>query len=131
MRILLIDDDPVEEKLFRAMIRQHGRDDIDLVCVSSIDEATAYLDAEEVDIVFLDNRLSPHRSFRETVPRLRAGCELPRLVLLSATIMDINQHETARFGIERVVDKFDVRDIVFGDLLAADPGSERGAGLHL
>lgn len=119
MRILLIDDDPVEEKLFRAMLRQFKRTDIELVCVSSIADAATCLKTMDVDIIFLDNRLTPHRSFRETVPRLRSNGELPRLFLMSASISDINTHETARFGIERVIDKFDVHDIVFGDLLAA------------
>ncbi len=72
VNIMLIDDDPAEELIFRAQMKKVVNYDINMLYAASIEDAVAMFGkGASVDIVLLDNRLGPGEDFRESVPRLR------------------------------------------------------------
>jgi len=81
VRVLLLDDDPVNLHLRGAILRQHG---YDLVTASTVDEATAVLD--HIDIAVLDYHLGAGQFGTEVAATLRKSHPEVPIIILSATL---------------------------------------------
>lgn len=71
IRILLVDDDPTEHMLLSRKLSAIAEPRIGLDFVAAIEDAVHHVQANETDIILLDNHLVPNNDFRETAPRLR------------------------------------------------------------
>ena len=119
VKVLLIDDDPVEAKLLRAFLESRFGQDFEMVHVWDLADALAMLDGRDFDHVLLDNRLPPFADYRETLPVLRGHATAPEPIIVSASVRDrcFEAEETESHGDPAVVDKFALRGAIAAGLL--------------
>ena len=111
-RVLLIDDDPNEQKLFQFYLLKRFGPQFELHYVSSTEDAAEFLLGNTVDAIFLDNRLKPHRDYRETAPSFMALAGTTPVYLISASVDEPAIREHGTYGISQVIDKFHVKDSI-------------------
>ena len=80
--ILLIEDNAGDARLLREMFNEEGADDVELICVGSMDGAEKHLFDHAVDIILLDLGL-PDVQGLEAVRRAHAAAPRVPLVVLS------------------------------------------------
>jgi len=115
--ILLIDDDNFQHVIFDHILKSCIGDGYALECTSSLESALAVLEATRFDAIFLDNRLTPFKDFRETFPGISAVAGGAVTYLISSEIEDPCFREAADYGIAKVIDKFELKNEVSGGLL--------------
>lgn len=91
LRVLLVEDEPANRALVRAILARAGRDRLGEVVLheaGTIAEARAILTSEPVDVVLLDIRL-PDGNGLDLAAELRARSVggAPRIVVLSASVL--------------------------------------------
>lgn len=103
-RIAVIDDDPVEVILLSGQAESFS-DKLEFEGFSTVEAFLQHPDAQRFDLIFLDRRIPPYGSFKETLPKIEAhGVKAP-VVLMSAYGFD---EEKVESGLETVgpVSKF-------------------------
>ncbi len=118
VNIMLIDDDPAEELIFRAQMKKVVNYDINMLYAPSIDEAVAMFGkGANVDIVLLDNRLGPGEDFRESVPRLRQSGYIGPIGVISSSLTDPYFQSFAEYGADFRIDKAEFDPTAIGFLI--------------
>lgn len=100
--IALIDDDPVEAMVIGGLL-EHVKPDHTLHSFASV-EAFAERETAEFDLLLLDRRVPPHRTFETSLQALVGSAYCGPVVLLTANV----ESETAlrwRGGLHGPVDK--------------------------
>ena len=115
--VLLIDDDPLEQRLLTAFLSMRFGDDFDLHHVSDVKSGLDILRDTPVDVVFLDNRLPTDGDFQDTAPRIQEAAPEALLILISASADDDRLDAAADAGITQVVSKFDLGAEIASGLL--------------
>jgi len=82
MRVLLIEDNPGDAGLLRAMLEDEGSHSTELIYATSMAEAEAHLAGQPVDVILLDPGL-PDTQGLQSIRRVRAAA--PRLALVVLT----------------------------------------------
>jgi CheY-like chemotaxis protein len=95
---LFIDDDRVEQELMKAKFKTTTREDIELVCVPTVELALEVINNSPVAIILLDNRLGPVTDFRETLPQLRSARFTGPIGVVSNNIRDEQIQSFEDFG---------------------------------
>lgn len=107
IKILLIDDDVVEFRLFEAYILRCSLP-VDFHFAPDLRQGIDRARDLNPDVVFLDDRLVPYEGCEETIPPLRkAGITAPIIVISAA----IDAYESDRYtaaGANGFVDKSDI-----------------------
>lgn len=116
-RVMLIDDDPNERKLFEFYLIKRFGADFELHYAPGTKEAVEFLQKTSVDAVFLDNRLRPHRDFRDTLPSLSALVGDTPIYLISASIDEPCFREHGNYGVRKVIDKYHMKDSIIAERL--------------
>lgn len=89
LKILYLDDDPLDHKLFDLYLRRSdSAESCRLTCVSTITDARQELDDAVVDILVLDNRMPNSPNFRATLSRLGALGQHTKIVVVSSEVED-------------------------------------------
>lgn len=115
-KVLLIDDDPIEHKLFETyMIKEFG-EDYELLEAQTLDQGLEEIVADDFDGVFVDNRLKPFSSYRETLPTLLGKQIQSKVYLISACTTDL-QDALIEFPISGILNKFDIKNAIGDGLL--------------
>lgn len=116
-KILLIDDDPTQHELFSFFLEETFGAGSAFTSAMDLDEALVKLDRESFDVVFLDNRLHPYRSYTETISQIRAVDGSCPIYLISAAREHEKLGNYRDFGIVEAIDKFDLRKAISNGLL--------------
>ena len=95
---LFIDDDRVEQELMKAKFNKTAREDIELVCVTTVELALEVVSNSQVSIILLDNRLGPITDYRETLPQLRNAGFTGPIGIVSNNIRDKQIQSFEDFG---------------------------------
>jgi CheY-like chemotaxis protein len=107
--ILLVDDDPAENLILRALIRKVSSIDIELHYCQTIDDALAFLrSGKPISMILLDNRLRPQLDFRETVPALRHQGYIGPIGVISASLADAYFQNLEEYGADFRIDKAEI-----------------------
>jgi diguanylate cyclase (GGDEF)-like protein/PAS domain S-box-containing protein len=80
--LLLVEDNPGDERLLREMFAEEGADHIDITNVTSMGQAEAHLSEHAVDVILLDLGL-PDSQGLDAVRRVRAAAPRTPLVVLT------------------------------------------------
>lgn len=96
MSILIIDDHPKLAVLMRYMLDTTGYREALIESVAKVDDAIAHLSETEPSVIFLDNYIPPHRSFKTSLPLLTPHTQAP-IILISGS-------DEAELGIETMPD---------------------------
>lgn len=115
--VLLIDDDPNQHKIFSFFLMSRYGAGSDFQSAMNLEEAVSQLQQRLFDVIFLDNRLPPFMSYRETVGDLRAVSPDSAVYLISAAREREKLGRYQEYGIVDAFDKFDLREIISDGLL--------------
>lgn len=116
LRILLIDDDLVEHRIFRKFLEGGVNSDAELTCLSNLGEAISILNEKSFDVVFLDDRLSPYSSLLETLPRLRPYTGDAKIFAISSSLDSPHLMDVRKTGVDGIYDKNDLKAVLSSDL---------------
>jgi DNA-binding NarL/FixJ family response regulator len=106
VHILLIDDDPAEEIILRALMSKVENYKIILEYSSMLESAIERVEkAPAIDLVLLDNRLGPGEDFRESVPRLRRSGFIGPIGVISSSLVDPYFQSFEDYGADFRLDK--------------------------
>ncbi|QRM54294.1 hypothetical protein [Sinorhizobium sp. BG8] len=107
VQILLVDDDPAENVILRALMRKVSTFAIDLRYAPTVDAALDFIRKEgsKLDMILMDNRLQPQADFRETVPELRRNGYIGPVGVISASITDAYFQNIDDYGVDFRIDK--------------------------
>ncbi|MCF3640818.1 response regulator [Rhizobium sp. TRM95111] len=107
VHILLVDDDPAEELILRAILRKVETFSVELHYVETVDAALAFIRRGEpkLDMILMDNRLQPQADFRETVPEIRRNGYIGPIGVISASISDAYFQKIDDYGVDFRIDK--------------------------
>lgn len=108
-KILLIDDDPNEHKLFKFYIQKIFGPDCHLQNARTLEDGIAALAQNRFDALFLDNRLKPFADFRQTLPEMIDLLENTPTYVISASVDDDCFDDIERYPVAGVLDKFLVK----------------------
>lgn len=118
VNILLIDDDPAEEMIFRAQMKKVVNCSINMLYASNMDDAVHLLQSgAAVDIVLLDNRLGPGEDFRESVPKLRQSGYIGPVGIISSSLTDPYFQTFEEYGADFRIDKAEFDPTAIGFLI--------------
>ncbi len=108
-RILVVDDDEQQIRLFSIFLELSGSPDVSLAKAMTIDEAIEQIQANMPAIVFLDNRMPPHSDFRQSLDLIREAGFAGPVIIHSASVDEPVLHNATSFGVASVVDKRVIR----------------------
>ncbi|WDZ77280.1 response regulator [Ensifer adhaerens] len=107
--ILLVDDDPTENLILRALIRKVSNIEIELHYCQTMESALEFLrSGKPVSMILLDNRLQPQLDFRETVPALRHQGYIGPIGVISASLADSYFQRLEEYGADFRIDKAEI-----------------------
>lgn len=129
--VLLIDDDDIQARLLRAFLEMRYGARHRLRHARGVRDARAALREERFDAVLLDNRLGFEGDIRRTLPRLRDALAGTRVLVISASADDPHLRSAHEHGVERVIDKYDLRDEIDAGLVDAVAEQAVGAAVRL
>jgi DNA-binding response OmpR family regulator len=113
IRVLLVEDDAVDARLFQSMLGQEAKGEFQLVRVARLAEATAHLKGQECDIVLSDLGL-PDSQGLSTFWQLKAQAPTLPIVVLSG----LEDEEFAVKAVQEGAQDYLVKNQVTGQLLA-------------
>jgi CheY-like chemotaxis protein len=107
VHILLVDDDPAENVILRALMRKVTSYAITLHYVETVEAALSFIRAAGVplDMILMDNRLQPQADFRQTVPELRRNGYIGPVGVISSSISDAYFQKIDDYGVDFRIDK--------------------------
>lgn len=107
VHILLVDDDPAENVILRALVRKVTNFTIELHYVETVEAALAFIRSRQhaLDMILMDNRLQPQADFRETVPELRRSGYIGPVGVISSSISDAYFQAIEDYGVDFRIDK--------------------------
>ena len=86
IRLLLLDDDPVEMTILRHKLDRWPHGSATLAHVETVESAIRWMAANEADIILVDDRLAPGTDFRQTVPALRKTGFIGAIGIISSDV---------------------------------------------
>jgi DNA-binding NarL/FixJ family response regulator len=107
VHILLVDDDPAENVILRALMRKVTSYAITLHYVETVEAALDFIRAASapLDMILMDNRLQPQADFRQTVPELRRNGYIGPVGVISSSISDAYFQKIDDYGVDFRIDK--------------------------
>ncbi|MDO9418310.1 response regulator [Pararhizobium sp.] len=109
VHILLVDDDPAENLILRAVVKKISAISVELHYCETIEDALDYIRSDRpVSLVLMDNRLQPQYDFRETVPALRRQGFIGPIGVISSSLQDSYFQSFQEYGADFRIDKAEV-----------------------
>lgn len=109
LRILIIDDDPMESELIRSYMLRLAEGAYEVLNANSVGAAIGMLKNADADCILLDNRLYPHNDCRPALSELLgAGVSKEKITLFSSSPDDPNLVDIAVEGGYEVVNKSEI-----------------------
>ncbi len=116
--ILLIDDDPNQHELLSFYLDEAFGFECPFVSAYNLDEALSRLRGQAFDVIFLDNRLRPHDSYKETIGAITELSNDCPIYLISAARGNEKLGDFRAHGIVDTIDKFELRKALSDGLLS-------------
>jgi response regulator of citrate/malate metabolism len=116
-RILVVDDDRMQNEIISVYLAKI-RAELIVDYALTIEEAITFIAANTPDIIFLDNRIPPDIDFRNGIERIRQAGYGGPVIVQSVAVDDPVLDNAGAHGVIRVVDKFDLREDMLGELVA-------------
>ena len=98
IKLLFVDDDPVEFEIMTNLCRDTDSHKIDLVCKQTIEEACDVIANQEIDMILLDNQLMFEDDYRKSAPKLRAQGYTGPIGIVSTNIRSDHFNEFEEYG---------------------------------
>lgn len=129
VNILLVDDDPAENVIMRALMRKVANVAIKLHYVETVEAALAFIRSADpqLDLILMDNRLQPQADFRETVPELRQNGYIGPIGVISSSITDAYFQSIDDYGVDFRIDKAELDPTAIGFIIQEFVGKDTRA----
>lgn len=118
-RILVVDDDEQQIRLFSIFLELSGIQDVVCATAKSIEAAITDIKVEVPAIVFLDNRIPPYSDFRQSLDQIRTAGYLGPVIVHSASVDEPVFRDAGKLGVASVVDKRSIRGNTLKALIEA------------
>ncbi|MBD9373791.1 hypothetical protein IB238_14275 [Rhizobium sp. ARZ01] len=130
VNILLVDDDPAENVIMRALMRKVANVAIKLHYVETVEAALEFIRSGEprLDMILMDNRLHPQADFRETVPELRQNGYIGPIGVISSSISDAYFQTIDDYGVDFRIDKTELDPTAIGFIIQEFIDRDTGTG---
>lgn len=119
LKILLIDDDPVEFRLIERMLKDCYSKPFSLRFAQTLEKGITILKTQKTDIVLLDDKLNHGRTAQDSVPAIKEISNDVPLILISSDINAEYLRDKTILDVYDVVDKFHLRKKINEGLLEA------------
>ena len=117
LKILLIDDEPIEERItFQLLKRDYGLP-FTLEYAKSIEEGMVLLRDRTYDLILLDDRIAPNVTAVQTVPLVRAAAGVVPLILISSSLDAAHLKDKAVLDVYDIIDKYHLKSRIREGLL--------------
>lgn len=116
-RFLLVDDDEHEFMFVNFLLKDRYVDDFTLGYAQNIADAQSHLAKEGVDVILLDDRLARGMTSAESIPQLQKAAFNVPIIVISKDINAKHLKDRRMLGINKVVDKFKLREELANGLL--------------
>lgn len=129
VNILLVDDDPAENVIMRALMRKVTNVEIKLHYVETVEAALEFIRSgdPQLDMILMDNRLQPQADFRETVPELRQNGYIGPIGVISSSISDAYFQTIDDYGVDFRIDKTELDPTAIGFIIQEFINRETGS----
>lgn len=129
VNILLVDDDPAENVIMRALMRKVANVEIKLHYVETVEAALEFIRSgdPQLDMILMDNRLQPQADFRETVPELRQNGYIGPIGVISSSISDAYFQTIDDYGVDFRIDKTELDPTAIGFIIQEFINRETGS----
>lgn len=107
MKILVVDDEQLVRWFLDRALRKSGHE---VITASNISDASAKLDSEKIDILFLDLRM-PEGNGAELIKELSNKAHKPKIVVCSAFITSELEEEFREKGINVLKKPFKINEL--------------------
>jgi len=118
LRVLLVDDDPVEHTLLKRKLETAKDISIELDYVGDIGGAVEIVKSGGIDMIFLDNRLVPNNDFRETAPQLRNAGFIGPIGIISSDISGRYFEQFRDYGVDFRIGKDEIDGTAISFIIA-------------
>ncbi len=108
-RFLLIDDDKNEVMYVKFLFRDRYEDNFTLDHVQTLNDAQSYLSTTGVDTILLDDKLGNGLTSVDTIPLLNKKAFNVPIIVISKDITAKHLRDRMRLGLNKVIDKFDLK----------------------
>lgn len=116
-RILLVDDDKQEFMLVNFLLKDRYQESFRLDYAATIEEAHTCLSERRVDVILLDDKLASGMTSAQTIPLLQKKAFNVPIIIISKDINSRQLKDRVRLGMNKVVDKFDLKKELADGLL--------------
>lgn len=117
LKILLIDDEPIEERItFQLLKRDYGLP-FTLEYAQSIEDGMTLLRDRTYDLILLDDRIAPNVTAVQTVPMVRGAAGVVPLILISSSLDAAHLRDKTILEVYDIIDKYDLKSRIRDGLL--------------
>lgn len=109
--ILLIDDNPLEYVILRKYFKKGPNDGDQFIYVSNVEHAIQCLRRQPINLVLLDDRLSPFPSAHSPLRHLRPFLKSSHTVIISSALDAGHLQNPNKLGVSDIKHKSDIRHI--------------------
>lgn len=117
LNILLIDDDPVEFRLIKRILKDCCKQPFVLRCSETLEKAVIILRTQKTDIVLLDDKLNHGLTAKDSVPVIKKIKDSVPLIVISSNIDAAYLRDKTILDVYDIVDKFHLRKRINEGLL--------------
>lgn len=116
-RILLVDDDKHEFMYVNFLLKDRYKDGFSLDYAENIQSAHDLLSTKGVDVILLDDKLSSGMTSTDTIPLIQRKAFNVPIIIISKDISAKHLKDRVRLGMNKVVDKFQLKKELANGLL--------------
>jgi len=116
-RLLLIDDDKSEHMFVNFLLKDIYQQNFNLGYAANIEDAGRFLESKGVDFILLDDKLADGTLSSESIPQLQRKAFNVPIIIISKDTDSRHLKDRARLGLNKVVDKFKLRQALSSGLL--------------
>lgn len=117
LKLLLIDDEPIEEKItFQLLKRDYGKP-FQLEYAQSIEAGLELLKKRTFDIILLDDRISPTMDATHSVPLIRQEVGVTPMILISSSLDAAHLNSKEILDVYDIIDKYNLGERIRGGVL--------------
>lgn len=117
LKILLIDDEPIEERITHQLLKRDYGLPFTLEYAQSIDAGMALLRDRTYDVILLDDRIAPNVTAVQTVPIIRDAAGVVPLILISSSLDASHLRDKNILEVYDIIDKYDLKSRIRDGLL--------------
>lgn len=102
-RLLIVDDNEHQHELFRVYAMMIP--ELKLDHANNLEDAVSSLKENDYDLMFLDNRLHPHESYKDCVPIIWDNNYKGKIVVVSSDVDQKTACQISEFKVTDFIDK--------------------------